>query len=77
MQHRVFSDAYTFNYINRAGSMSVKEREMLSTRISINLQCCSPKLFRSSDFAQGHAVNSVWDYSFGCPFPSIFSNSWR
>jgi len=56
MQHRVFSDAYTFNYINRAGSMSVKEREMLSTRISINLQCCSPKLFRSSDFAQGHAV---------------------
>lgn len=26
MQHRVFSDACTFNYINRAGSVSVKER---------------------------------------------------
>lgn len=50
---------------------------MRSTRVSINLHCCSSKLFRSSDFTQGHAVNSVWDYSFGCPFPSIFSNSWR
>lgn len=26
MQHHVFSDACTFNYINKAGSVSVKER---------------------------------------------------